>query len=84
MGEFTPLECFLAGVAVADPAMALPLFFAKPSVAKRRKQLSDSFADLEDGMQSKEQNAKSLHERLQATEKRLSELEEQVRRQVMA
>lgn len=35
-------------------------------------------------MQSEEQNAKSLHQRLQAIEKRLSDLEEQIRRQVMA
>ena len=36
MGELTPLECFLAGLAVAGAGVAVLLFFAKRSVAERR------------------------------------------------
>jgi len=79
-----PLECFLAGLAVAGFGSALFLFFAKRSLAKRRQWLSDSLPDVEDGRAPKEQTVMALHQRLQAIEKRLSDIEEQMRRQVVA
>lgn len=36
MGELTPLQCFLAGLAVAGAGVGVLLFFAKRSVAERR------------------------------------------------
>jgi len=79
----TPLECFVAGVATVVLGSAVFLLFLKWSVANQRESLSSSLTDIEEGLKSHDQTVTALHQRLQAIEKRLSELEEQMHRQVM-
>jgi hypothetical protein len=84
VGGLTPFECFVAGVAVAILGLAVLWFLARRSLAKHRLSLTDSLTVVEDAMGAKEHTITSLHRRLQVIEKRLSDLEEQMGRQVMS
>jgi hypothetical protein len=74
----TPMQYFLAGIAVAAVPLALFLFFAKRSVAERRKQFPDASRVLEK-TQPKDQPGRTFEQRLEEIEKRLSKLEDQKR-----
>jgi hypothetical protein len=78
---FTPLNCFLAGVAFAvlgaGLVSALLWFSVRRSIAESRGRFPDSFT-------TEWQNAGALHQRLLAIEKRLSALEEQKQEGIVA
>lgn len=87
MGEFTPLECFLAGVALVSTILAIFLLFAfkaiSNSITADRKRISDSIPNL-NAVQFKDQNPLAIQQQLQEIEKRLTEIEKHLRRQVVA
>lgn len=83
MGGLTPLECFLAGVAVVSTGSAFLLFLALVSVGKkvraeRDERMQGDIADL-DGRGPEGRRASAADQRLREIEKRLSALESQVR-----
>ncbi len=84
MGALSPLECFLTGVVVAGLGLGLSLFFLKRAVARHREQYPDGIPGLGVSAGQQVPDVVNLHQRLQAIERRLSDIEEQLRRQVPA
>jgi hypothetical protein len=84
VAELTPLECFFAGVAFAGTGLAVFLFFAIRSIAKARAEPGTPFHDRKAGLPPTDPSAATVHHRLQELEKRVAELESQVRRRATA
>jgi hypothetical protein len=80
----TPLECFLAGVAVVSLCLNQLLFFLFRSVAKQRRHLPDSSPLGLEGTPPEDRTVADLRDRLREVEKRVSALERRTRDEVTA
>ena len=84
MGGLTPLECFLAGVAVVSTGLNLLLFLALVSVGKKlRSERGERVSDETTGHDARGAGgltASSSELRFWEIEKRLSAIEREVRR----
>lgn len=83
MSGLSPLECFLVGAAFASTAAAVFLFFVLRSIVKQRQRPPVVPVKVGPGADLSEQGVTALHQRLQHVEKRLSELEREMRYQAM-
>jgi hypothetical protein len=81
--DLSPLESFLAGVIVVFAGVSVFLFSLVVSLGKRASAASAASSDMGKGHEFAEPKIAVLQERLQVVEKRLAEVESQLRQQQM-